>query len=119
MGSDKATAKGSLLGAWLPKEHTTRVASFIQRSNLRSMMTNEETQAGSPPVVVPNSTEQSLRDHFERILLISEVAAVSLAEQVMEVFTEKEEQAQQLTGRYPTLQDHLSLSRTTSWRSRR
>ena len=67
------------------------------------MMTNEETQAGSPPVVVPNSTEQSLRDHFERILLISEVAAVSLAEQVMEVFTEKEEQAQQLTGRCPSL----------------
>ena len=62
-------------------------------------MADEETQAGSPPVVVPNSIEQSLRDHFERILLISEVAAASLAEQVMEVFTEKEEQAQQLTGR--------------------
>ena len=41
------------------------------------MMTNEETQAGSPPVVVPNSTEQSLRDHFERILLISEGAAAT------------------------------------------
>ena len=81
MGSDKATAKGSLLGAWLPKEHTTRVAEFIQRSNLRSKMADEETQAGSPPVVVPNSIEQSLRDHFERILLISEVAAASLAEQ--------------------------------------
>ena len=37
--------------------------------------------------------------------MISEVAAASLAEQVMEVFTEKEEQAQQLTGRYPLLQD--------------
>ena len=74
VGSDKqATAKGSLLGAWLPKEHTTRVAEFIQRSNLRSKMADEETQAdGSPPVVVPNSIEQSLRDHFERILLISE-----------------------------------------------
>ena len=46
-------------------------------------MADEETQAGSPPVVVPNSIEQSLRDHFERILLISEVAAASLAEQVM------------------------------------
>ena len=34
-------------------------------------MADEETQAGSPPVVVPNSTEQSLRDHFERILLIA------------------------------------------------
>ena len=66
-------------------------------------MADEETQAGSPPVVVPNSIEQSLRDHFERILLISEVAAASLAEQVMEVFTEKEEQAQQLTGRCPSL----------------
>ena len=87
MGSDKATAKGSLLGAWLPKEHTTRVAEFIQRSNLRSKMADEETQAGSPPVVVPNSIEQSLRGHFERILLISEEAAASLAEQVMEVFT--------------------------------
>ena len=85
MGSDKATAKGSLLGAWLPKEHTTRVAEFIQRSNLRSKMADEETQAGSPPVVVPNSIEQSLRGHFERILLISEEAAASLAEQVMEV----------------------------------
>ena len=73
--------------------------SFIQRSNLRSKMADEETQAGSPPVVVPNSIEQSLRDQFERILLISEEAAASLAEQVMEVFTEKEEQAQQLTGR--------------------
>ena len=83
MSSDKATAKGSLLGAWLPKEHTTRVAEFIQRSNLRSKMADEETQAGSPPVVVPNSIEQSLRGHFERILLISEVAAASLAEQVM------------------------------------
>ena len=62
-------------------------------------MADEETQAGSPPVVVPNSIEQSLRDHFERILLISEEAAASLAEQVIEVFTEKEEQAQQLTGR--------------------
>ena len=103
MSSDKATAKGSLLGAWLPKEHTTRVAEFIQRSNLRSKMADEETQAGSPPVVVPNSIEQSLRDHFERILLISEEAAASLAEQVMEVFTEKEEQAQQLTGRCPSL----------------
>ena len=102
MSSDKATAKGSLLGAWLPKEHTTRVAEFIQRSNLRSKMADEETQAGSPPVVVPNSIEQSLRDHFERILL-SEEAAASLAEQVMEVFTEKEEQAQQLTGRCPSL----------------
>ena len=61
-------------------------------------MADEESQAGSPPVVVPNSIEQSLRDHFERILLISEVAAASLAEQVMEVFTEKEEQ---LTGRRP------------------
>ena len=102
--SDKATAKGSLLGAWLPKEHTTRVAlEFIQRSNLRSKMADEETQAGSPPVVVPNSIEQSLRGHFERILLISEVAAASLAEQVMGVFTEKEEQAQQLTGRCPSL----------------
>ena len=78
MSSDKATAKGSLLGAWLPKEHTTRVAEFIQRSNLRSKMADEETQAGSPPVVVPNSIEQSLRDHFERILLISEEAAASL-----------------------------------------
>ena len=38
MSSDKATAKGSLLGAWLPKEHTARVAEFIQRSNLRSQM---------------------------------------------------------------------------------
>ena len=66
MSSDKATAKGSLLGAWLPKEHTTRVAEFIQRSNLRSKMADEETQAGSPPVVVPNSIEQSLRGHFER-----------------------------------------------------
>ena len=46
--------------------------------------------------MVPNSIEQSLRDHFERILL-SEEAAASLAEQVMEVFTEKEEQAQQLS----------------------
>ena len=101
MSSDKATAKGSLLGAWLPKEHTTRVAEFIQRSNLRSKMADEETQAGSPPVVVPNSIEQSLRGHFERILLISEEAAASLAEQVMEVFTE--EQAQQLTGRCPSL----------------
>ena len=82
MGSDKATAKGSLLGAWLPKEHTTRVAEFIQRSNLRSKMADDETQAGSPPVVVPNPIEQSLRDHFERILLISEEAAASLAEQV-------------------------------------
>ena len=98
MGSDKATTKGSLLGAWLPKEHTTRVAKFIQRSNLRSKMMDEETQAGSPPVVVPSSIEQSLRDHFERILLISEGAAASLAEQVMEVFNEKEDQAQQLTG---------------------
>ena len=103
MSSDKATAKGSLLGAWLPKEHTTRVAEFIQRSNLRSKMADEETQAGSPPVVVPNPIEQSLRGHFERILLISEEAAASLAEQVMEVFTEKEEQAQQLTGRCPSL----------------
>ena len=59
-------------------------------------MADEETQAGSPPVVVPNPNEQSLRDHFERILLISEEAAASLAEQVMEVFTEKEEQVQQL-----------------------
>ena len=67
-------------------------------------MADEETQAGSPPVVVPNSIEQSLRGHFERILLISEeAAAASLAEQVMEVFTEKEEQAQQLTGRCPSL----------------
>ena len=66
-------------------------------------MADEETQAGSPPVVVPNSIEQSLRDHFERILLISEEAAASLAEQVMEAFTEKEEQAQQLTGRCPSL----------------
>ena len=66
-------------------------------------MADEETQAGSPPVVVPNSIEQSLRDHFERILLISEEAAASLAEQVIEVFTEKEEQAQQLTGRCPSL----------------
>ena len=90
MSSDKATAKGSLLGAWLPKEHTTRVAEFIQRSNLRSKMADDETQAGSPPVVVPNPIEQSLRDHFERILLISEEAAASLAEQVMEVFTEKD-----------------------------
>ena len=89
MSSDKATAKGSLLGAWLPKEHTTRVAEFIQRSNLRSKMSDDETQAGSPPVVVPNPNEQSLRDHFERILLISEEAAAALAEQVMEVFTEK------------------------------
>ena len=89
MSSDKATAKGSLLGAWLPKEHTTRVAELlIQRSNLRSKMADEETQAGSPPVVVPNSIEQSLRDQFERILLISEDAAASLAEQVMEVFTD-------------------------------
>ena len=112
MSSDKATAKGSLLGAWLPKDqgtrdiqHTTRVAEFIQRSNLRSKMADEESQAGSPPVVVPNSIEQSLRDHFERILLISEVAAASLAEQVMEVFftEKKEEQAQQLTGRCPSL----------------
>ena len=53
-------------------------------------MADEETQAGSPPVVVPNSIEQSLRGHFERILLISEEAAASLAEQVMEVFTERE-----------------------------
>ena len=53
-------------------------------------MADDETQAGSPPVVVPNPIEQSLRDHFERILLISEVAAASLAEQVMEVFTEKD-----------------------------
>ena len=68
-------------------------------------MAEMESQAGSPPVVVPNSTEQSLRDRFEQILMISEVAAASLAEQVMEVFTEKEEQAQQLTGRYPLLQD--------------
>ena len=52
---------------------------------------------------MPNPNEQSLRDHFERILLISEEAAASLAEQVMEVFTEKEEQAQQLTGRCPSL----------------
>ena len=106
VGSDKATAKGSLLGAWLPKEHTTRVAEFIQRSNLRSKMADEETQAGSPPVVVPNPIEQSLRGHFERILLISEEAAASLlalAEPVIEVFTEKEEQAQQLTGRCPSL----------------
>ena len=66
-------------------------------------MADEETQAGSPPVVVPSSIEQSLRDHFERILLISEEAAASLAEQVIEVFTEKEEQAQQLTGRCPSL----------------
>ena len=66
-------------------------------------MTDQESQAGSPIVVVPNSTEQSLRDRFEQILLISEVAAASLAEQVMEVFTEKEEQAQQLTGRCPSL----------------
>ena len=28
MSSDKATAKGSLLGAWLPKEHITRVAKY-------------------------------------------------------------------------------------------
>ena len=48
-------------------------------------MADEETQAGSPPVVVPNSIKQSLRDRFERILLISEEAAASLAEQVMEV----------------------------------
>ena len=42
--------------------------------------------------------------YFERILLISEEAAASaLAEQVMEVFTEKGEQAQQLTGRCPSL----------------
>ena len=41
-------------------------------------MADEETQAGSPPVVVPNPIEQSLRDHFERILLISEEAAASL-----------------------------------------
>ena len=67
-------------------------------------MADEETQAGSPPpVVVPNSIEQSLRGHFERILLISEEAAASLAEQVIAVFTEKEEQAQQLTGRPPLL----------------
>ena len=80
MSSDKATAKGSLLGAWLPKEHTTRVAEFFpMNSNLRSKMADEETQAGSPPVVVPNSIEQSLRGHFERILLISEEAAASLA----------------------------------------
>ena len=105
MSSDKATAKGSLLGAWLPKEQTTRVAKFIQLGNLRSKMSDDETQAGSPPVVVLSPNEQSLRDHFEHTLLISEEAAATLAEQVMEVFTEKEEQAQQLTGRYPTLQD--------------
>ena len=69
MSSDKATAKGSLLGAWLPKEHTTRVAEFIQRSNLRSKMSDDETQAGSPPVVVPNPNEQSLRDHFEHAMI--------------------------------------------------
>ena len=102
MSSDKATAKGSLLGAWLPKEHTTRVVKFIQLSNLRSKMSDDETQAGSPPVVVLNPNEQSLRDHFEHTLLISEEAAATLAEQVMEVFTEKEEQAQQLTGRCPS-----------------
>ena len=90
MGSDKATAKGSLLGAWLPKEHITRVAKYpTQQPTLK--MADMESQAGSPPVVVPNSTEQSLRDRFELILMISEVAAASLAEQVMEVFTEKEE----------------------------
>mgnify|MGYP004073491533 CR=1 FL=1 len=27
-------------------------------------MVGSESQAGSPPVVVPNSIEQSLRDHF-------------------------------------------------------
>ena len=46
-------------------------------------MTDQELQAGSPPVVVPNSTEQSLRDRFEQILLISEVAAASLAEHLV------------------------------------
>ena len=103
MSSDKATAKGSLLGARLPKEQTTRVAKFIQLGNLRSKMSDDETQAGSPPVVVLSPNEQSLRDHFEHTLLISEEAAATLAEQVMEVFTEKEEQAQQLTGRCPSL----------------
>ena len=77
MSSDKATAKGSLLGAWLPKEHTTRVAEFIQRSNLRSKMADDETQAGSPPVVVPSPIEQPLRDQFGRILLINEEAATA------------------------------------------
>ena len=59
-------------------------------------MSDDETQAGSPPVVVPNPNEQSLRGHFERILLISEEAAASLAEKVIEVFTEKEEQARRV-----------------------
>ena len=67
----------SKAGDTLEPRTTTRVAEFIQRSNLRSKMADEETQAGSPPVVVPNSIEQSLRGHFERILLISEEAAAA------------------------------------------
>ena len=72
-------------------------------------MSDDETQAGSPPVVVPNPIEQPLRGHFERILLISEEAAASLAEQVIEVFFEKEAQAQQLTGRCPSLRQRPRL----------
>ena len=59
----------------------------------------------------------ALRDQFERILLISEDAAASLAEQVMEVFTEKEEQAQQQQqpGRCPSLLEAISFLKAGSF----
>ena len=76
-------------------------------------MTDQESQAGSPPVVVPNSTEQSLRDRFEQILLISEVAAASLqgtTGQNRTKQTKAQKQAKQTKKTKPYLQNRQLIS---------